>query len=184
MFATANRVKENIRAGVLTGLLSPVELTALKAKAAAGFPPDPRIAQTEQMRADLTALAGSRRLAIIGPGSVSEYEQKLLERAAAGNITFDEKTIREVTAVSERLALKSLINHQQKLEQFAKENPALAETVYARYSRPMEEIVPSDHPAVRRLLSNLDNPRAIQDFDQKFHTPGLALKLIERERGR
>ena len=174
------RIQDFIDKGAVTGLLGPVELFALKTRAAVGGAPDPRIAITERLKADLAAIAGTQRLDVVGPGAPSNKDMELLQDAAAGRITLDGDTIREVARISERLQLSNALFQQRKVEQFAKENPELADIAYARYGVQMENVVSPNHPAVQRLFANADNPDAIRQFNEKFHTPGLAERLLTR----
>ena len=176
------RIQDLVEQGAITGLASPVELTALKTKAALGFPPDPRIAMTERLKADLAAIAGMQRLDVVGPGAPSNKDMELLQDAAAGRITLDGKTISEVAKVAEKLQLSNALYQQRRVEQFAKENPELAEVAYARYGAQMEAVVP--RAAVNALLKDANDPEAHAEFNRTFHTPGLAERIIARRAGR
>jgi hypothetical protein len=179
----ARRIQETIDKGVFSGLTGQGQLLWEKGASALGFPRDPRVVNTERLKADLAAMAGSQRLAVAGPGAPSNKDMELLQDAAAGRITLEGDTIREVSRVLEKLQLSNARYHQQKLEQFAKENPEMADKVYARYGLPMEEIASKPH--VERLLKDVaTDPKAIEEFNQYYHTPGLAERIIASRRPR
>jgi len=174
------RIQNLVQGGVYSGLSAPLEMTLARTRAAVGGAADPKIARTEQLQSDLAAIAGMQRLDVVGPGAPSDKDMELLQNAAAGKITLTTETIREVTAAAQKLQLSNAIQHQRKLEQFANENPELAQQVYARYGLPMEAVVPKS--AIAALLKDASDPSALAEFNQTFHTPGLAERIIARTR--
>ena len=83
----------------------------------------------------------------------------------------------------EKLNTLAAIEHQKKVLTFTGDNKNAQRIMFGEYGVPaMEQVVPS--VAVNALKQHYaENPgEAVQEFDTHFHTPGLALRILQSGR--
>jgi len=172
--------RRNLQEGkMFTGMDADVQLSAAKAKAALGFPPDPRIAATEQFKSDMAPIIAAARSSLVGNANISNADLAAATQAAAGDIKLDRNSIMNVLNQIEKNNINEAIEHQRKVNTFAGNDPDRQRNM-ASFRLPMERIVPDW--AVQRLRENADNEQAHKDFDEKYHTPGLSQRVLQYRR--
>ena len=179
-----NQVEDLLDRGMFHGTFSKVELALAKAKAAAGMAPDPRIAATEQFVSSIKPITAAARQALAGGANISDRDLQAAEAAAGGDITLTEQGMRSIMQSLRTIQLQTALHHQRLLGTAAGSDIGAERTLYGIHGLPMETILPRNHPAVRRLMENADNEHERGLFDKAFHTPGLAERIISRNRQR
>jgi hypothetical protein len=177
------RAALNADPGMFTGSAANVQLSAKKLLAAAGFPADPRIPPTEAFKNYITGVVGSLRSQVVGTGAQSNAELQLLEKAAGSDTTLDRRSMNDILNAVEKLNTLAAIEHQKKVLTFTGDNKNAQRIMFGEYGVPaMEQVVPS--VAVNALKQHYaENPgEAVQEFDTHFHTPGLALRILQSGR--
>jgi hypothetical protein len=138
-------------------------------------------AATQQFRAAMGDIVAAHRAAVVGTGSQSGPELALLLKTSAADSKLDIATIKESLSAAERLMVKTAIAHQQEVHNYAGNfDPDRTRSVFGSFGVPgMIDVVPQR--TVNRLMQHSTNEQALKDFDETYHTPGLAQRLIERE---
>ena len=149
-----------------------------------GLPYDPRAENTQTFRGMITPIIAALRPSIVGPGSQSQPEFKLLQDAAAGNVSLERGTIERILTMIERQGVRDAIGHQRTVIANAGSDARgerLRQVWGNSYHLPMEKIVPRGAIAALRK-SIADNPEAraaeIKAFDKTYHTPGLGEQVL------
>jgi hypothetical protein len=165
-----------------TGPLADTNTYLAKMMAQAGFPLNPKASGTEQFKNAMVSLMAQARPAIVGAGSQSEAELRLLQQATAADAKLTPETIRAALDAAERLNMRVALQHQRMVRRFAGDTDSDRRgTVYDTYGVPnMATVVPQVH--VNTLFQNSTNPQALRDFDNAFHTPGLAQQVLMHRR--
>jgi len=168
---------------MFTGSLANVNLSWAKLLTAFGVkPPDPAIINTEKFKPYLADVLAQLRPAIVGPGTQSNNEFKILERAAAGDITLEPGSIRGILESIYKRNLRDAMQHQEKYQQYEQRIPeATRGMAAATLGLPIERIVPPDKVAMlRKNLEGITDPakRAaeIKEFEDDY-VPGVARML-------
>jgi hypothetical protein len=145
-----------------------------------GFDPA-KGAATQQFKTAMTDIMAAHRAAVVGPGSQSGPELKLLQQSTAADAKLNVDTIKEALAAAERLMVKTAIAHQKEVRSYAGDfDPDRTRSVYSSFEVPgMIDVVPQR--TINKLMQHQDNPQVWKDFDDTYHTPGLAEKIIQRE---
>jgi hypothetical protein len=145
-----------------------------------GFDPA-RGTATQQFKTAMTDIMAAHRAAVVGPGSQSGPELKLLQQSTAADAKLNKDTIKEALDAAERLMVKTAIAHQQEVHNYAGNFDAdRTRSVFGSFGVPgMIDVVPQR--TINTLMQHSGNEQALKDFDETYHTPGLAQKLIERE---
>lgn len=170
--------KDLVGKGTFTGILGEAALNTARFKAATGFPADPRIAATEDFQSTLARMLGGLRSTVAGPGTQSDADLKALMRAAAGDPKMSKEAILSVLGRLETSSVNAAKAHQERWL-FAAGNDPNDRRNLAPYSLPMERILPENYVDVFRQQYRADPATAMRKLDEKFHTPGLASKVIE-----
>jgi hypothetical protein len=167
-----------LAAGTYTGAGAEQKLAIAKTKAAvAGLfgidANDPRIANTEAYRANITPLVAQARAATVGNANISDADIRLALQAAGGALNLDKDTYPKVLDALERVNVGLAIGHQGKVVAAAAGNETAAKALHGVYGLPMEAIVPP------RIIQHLkEHPDTAAEFDKTFKTPGLARKIL------
>jgi hypothetical protein len=142
-----------------------------------GFDPA-RGTATQQFKTAMTDIMAAHRAAVVGPGSQSGPELALLQKSTAADAKLNKDTIKESIDAAERLMVKTAIAHQNQVQLYSGNfDPDRTRNVYGSFGIPgMENIVPQR--AVNNLFTYRDNEQALKDFDEKYHTPGLAQRIL------
>jgi hypothetical protein len=145
-----------------------------------GFDPAKGTA-TQQFRTAMTDIMAAHRAAVVGPGSQSGPELALLQKSTASDAKLNIDTIKESLQAAERLMIKTAIAHQQEVHNYAGNFDAdRTRSVFGSFGVPgMIDVVPPR--TVGKLMQHADDKQAKDDFDETYHTPGLADRLIQRE---
>jgi hypothetical protein len=167
---------------MFTGSDAEIRLSMAKLGAAIGRPTDPRIPATEQFKSVITPIMAQLRAAVVGTGAQSEKELKTLEQAVGSDIKLDAASMRGIIKQIERINEMTAIAHQKRLQTFAGNDENDKRMVYNFYGLPMEKIVAQDK--VNLLLRDQSDPAAHKEFDDYYHTPGLAQRVLATRRGR
>jgi hypothetical protein len=148
-----------------------------------GFDPA-RGTATQQFKTAMTDIMAAHRAAVVGPGSQSGPELKLLQQSTAADAKLSKETIKEALDAAERLMVKTAIAHQQEVRNYAGNFDAdRTRSVFGSFGVPgMIDVVPQR--SISKLMQNAGNPDVLKDFDETYHTPGLAIQLIQRETAR
>lgn len=160
---------------MFTGATADVNLSLSKLMAASGFPADPRIPASEQFKAMISPVLASARQALVGGANISDSDMRIAKDAVGGNITLDAKTIPQVLASLDRMNVAMAVNHQRKLEAMAGDDPQRQSALFGVYGLPMENVVPR---AAVDLLKSRPTPEVVDQFNKKYHTPGLAQRML------
>ena len=172
--------------GMFTGSGANIKMSLAKWSQALGRPFDPAVSNTETFRGLITPIIAALRPAIVGPGSQSQPEFKLLQDAAAGNITLERRSIENILSTIEKQGVLDAVNHQRTLIANAGTSPRgenLRQVWSSSYPLPMERLVPRDIVAKLReeVTKNPDKAAAeIEEFNRTYYTPGLAERLLGR----
>ena len=177
-----NQIEDLLEKGIFSGTLGKVDLALAKAKQAVGGAVDPRVAQTEQFTASIKPIVAAARAALAGGANISDRDMMAAEQAAGGDITLTKEGIQRIMTSLRTVQLQTALHHQQTLGTAAGGDTAAERTLYGLHGLPMEQIIPKGHPATQRLLQNADNEHERGLFDKAFHTPGLADRIIARNR--
>ena len=175
-----NQIEDLLEKGMFTGTLGKVDLALAKVKQAAGGAVDPRVARTEQFTSSVKPIVAAARAALAGGANISDRDMQAAEQAAGGDITLSKEGLQSIMQSIRTVQLQTALHHQQTLSTAAV-SPA-ERTLYGLHGLPMEQIVPKNHPATQRLLQNADSEHERGLFDKAFHTPGLADRIIARNR--
>jgi hypothetical protein len=149
-----------------------------------GFDPAKGTA-TQQFRSAISDIRAAHRTAVTGPGAVSNAEQAALDKATAADPKLNIDTIKEALVAAESIMRKTAIAHQKEVHNYAGNfDPDRVRSVFGTFGVPnMADIVPQRH--VNKLMTFTgDTPEhkaARSDFDETYHTPGLADELIRQE---
>ena len=145
-----------------------------------GFDPAKGTA-TQQFRTAMTDIMAAHRAAVVGPGSQSGPELALLQKSTAADAKLNIDTIKESLQAAERLMVKTAIAHQQEVHNYAGNFDAdRTRSVFGSFGVPgMIDVVPQR--TVGKLMQHANDDNAKKDFDETYHTPGLADRLIQRE---
>jgi len=177
-----NQIEDLLEKGMFTGTLGKVDLAIAKAKQAVGGAVDPRVARTEQFTSSVKPIVAAARAALAGGANISDRDMQAAEQAAGGDITLTKEGLQSIMQSIRTVQLQTALHHQQTLGTAAGGDTAAERTLYGLHGLPMEQIVPKNHPATQRLLQNADSEHERGLFDKAFHTPGLADRIIARNR--
>jgi hypothetical protein len=145
-----------------------------------GFDPA-RGSATQQFKTAMGNVMSAARAAVVGSGAQSDKELATLQKTTAADAKLDKDTIKEALDAAERLMVKTAIAHQEQVHNYAGNfDPDRTRSVFGSFGVPgMIDVVPQ--PTINKLMQHSTNEQALKDFDETYHTPGLAQKLIERE---
>ena len=180
--AAVNQVEDLLNKGMFTGTLGKAELAAAKVKSSLGFPTDPRIASTEAFSSAVKPIVAAARQALAGGANISDRDMRAAEAAAGGDITLNKESIQQIMQSVRTIQLQTAMHHQQMLATAAGSDQAAQNTLYGLHGLPMEQIIPKNHPTVQRLMEKADNEHERELFNSAWKTPGLAEKIIIRNR--
>lgn len=172
-------------AGMFTGADANIKLSLSKWAAAAGVPFDPRVGNTETFRGLITPILAALRPAVVGPGAQSLPEMKLLQDAAAGNITLERKSIENILGAIEKLNARAVVQHHKALMANSRGDANVQASIFGNYELPMEQFVPPKAVQLLREQIGRDPSKArteMEEFDRDYFTPGLAAKLLKMRR--
>jgi hypothetical protein len=174
----AIRNAQRVLPQAVTGLGADAKVNILRVLAAAGQPVDPSISATQQFQSYVKGVYGRLRPAVIGAGPQANAEGKVLEKAAAGDISMDPDAIKAVLNSIYALNVIAAKEHQNKIAVYTNTNPNAQQYAYGTFGLKMEDIVPDS--AVRVLRQHYkENPaEAIKEFNTDFRTPGLAQQIL------
>jgi hypothetical protein len=179
-----NQIEDLLDQGIFTGTLGKFDLAAAKLKQAVGGAVDPRVARTEQFTSSIKPITAAARAALAGGANISDRDLQAAEAAAGGDITLTKEGIQRIMSSLRTIQLQTAMHHQGILETAAGGDTAAERTLYGLHGLPMENIISKNHPAVQRLMENADNEHERGLFDKAFHTPGLAERIIVKNKGR
>jgi hypothetical protein len=165
---------------MFTGSTAEINLSAKKFLAALGFPDDPRVPATEQFKSFMAPIIAQARMSLAGGANISDADMRAATSAAAGNIKLERTSIQGVLDAIERINTVNAVEHQKKLLAFTGADPDRQRMVFGTFGVPMEQVVPQG--AVDRLRQHADNPAVHKEFDDTFHTPGLAQRVLKFRR--
>jgi hypothetical protein len=177
-----NQIEGLIEKGMFSGTLGKVELYAAKAKQAIGGAVDPRVANTENFTAAVKPIVAAARAALAGGANISDRDMQAAEQAAGGDITLTKEGLQQIMSSVRTIQLQTAMHHQSVLATATGGNPAAEATLYGLHGLPMENIIPRNHRTVQELLKNADNEHERGLFNKAWKTPGLAEKIIARNR--
>jgi hypothetical protein len=145
-----------------------------------GIPLNPAASATEQFKQVMAPLMSQFRQVIVGAGSQSEGELRILQQATAADAKLTPETIKNALDAAESLNSRLALQHQQLVRRFAGDEPNQQGATYGNFGVPnMESIVPQKY--VDRLFRH-DSAQARKEFDDAFHTPGLAATVLRNRR--
>jgi hypothetical protein len=160
---------------MFTGTSGEIDLSLKKLLSGVGFPTDPRIPATEEFKAYIKPILAAARQSLVGGANISDSDMKIAEAAVGGNITLDRNSIVGILGSLERMNTAMAANHQRKVEALAGEDPQRQSVLFGTYGLPMENVVPREAIG---LLKSQPSPEVMQQFDRKYHTPGLAQRIL------
>jgi hypothetical protein len=160
---------------MFTGSTGDMQLSLKKLMSASGFPTDPRINATEEFKSYVKPILGAARQALVGGANISDSDMKIAEAAVGGDIKLDRTSIVDILGAIERMNTAAAINHQRKVEAIAGDNPQRQATLFGAYGLPMENVVPREAVG---LLRSQPTPEVMEQFNRKYHTPGLAQRIL------
>jgi hypothetical protein len=171
----------NSNPGIFTGTGAEAALNAHRALALLGFTSDPRIAPTQQFKSFMSSTLGSLRPTVIGSGPQSNTELHTLLQAAGSDITLSKDTIGGILNQMEKLNLDAATEHQKKVLIYTG-NDNNRRRIGNAISLPMDSILPDSAVAIFKKRYEENPARAVEELDRRFHTPGLAQKLLSSGR--
>ena len=177
----AIRNAQRVLPQMITGLDAEARVNVSRLMTALGQPADPSVSATQQFQSYVKGVYGRLRPQVIGAGPQANAEGKVLEKAAAGDISMDPSAIQAVLNSIYTLNVMAAKEHQKKLITFTGTDPASQQYNINTYGLPMQDIVPD--AAVKLLREHYkENPReAVEEFNKDFSTPGLAQQILEGE---
>jgi hypothetical protein len=168
---------QRVLPSAVTGFGAEAKVNILRVLAAAGQPVDPGVSATQQFQAYVKGVYGRLRPQVIGSGTQATAEGKVLEKAAAGDISMDPGAIKAVLDSIYALNVMAAKEHQDKVNIFTGTNPQLQQ--YSRTFRlPMADIVPDRAVQILREHYKTDGDAALIEFNKDFKTPGLAQEIL------
>jgi hypothetical protein len=173
----------NSDAGMFTGAPANMKLSLSKWAAAVGMPYDPKVENTEAFRGMITPILAALRPAIVGSGAQSQPEFKLLQDAAAGNITLERGSIEKIMNAVEKLNAVAAVNHHRTLITNSGGDENMRKALFGNFQLPIEQLVPRQAVKLLRdeIARNPDKAAAeMEDFDRSYYTPGLAARVLGR----
>jgi hypothetical protein len=160
---------------MFTGSAGELDLSLKKLMSSAGFPTDPRINATEEFKSYIKPILAAARQSLVGGANISDSDMKIAEAAVGGNITLDRNSIVHILGSLERMNTAMAVNHQRKVETIAGDDPQRQAIMFGSYGLPMENVVPREAVG---LLQSQPTQEVMQQFDRKYHTPGLAKRIL------
>jgi hypothetical protein len=160
---------------VFTGSSADVNLSLAKILESAGFPANPKIPATEQFKAFIMPALAAARQAQSGGANISDNDMALAAKAVAGDIKLDRASIQGILEELQRVNVKAAIWHQGKVEAAAGDDPQRQAFMLRSYGLPMQDLV---DPGAIKLLRERPTPDVIEQFNRKYHTPGLAQQIL------
>jgi len=187
--SAVNSVKQLLAsdAGMFTGSDANIKLSLSKWAQAAGMPYNPAVSNTETFRGLIVPILAALRPAIVGPGAQSLPELKMLQDAAAGNITLDRRSIENIMTQIEKQGVLDAVNHQRVIAANAGRGPrseAMRQLWSSSFPLPMDKLVPrSAATQLRDEAAKVgDDPAKLkalyEEFDEDYATPGLAERML------
>jgi hypothetical protein len=187
--AAVNSVKQLLAsdAGMFTGSDANIKLSLAKWAQTLGAPYNPAVSNTETFRGLIVPILSALRPAIVGPGAQSLPELKLLQDAAAGNITLDRRSIENIMTQIEKQGVLDAVNHQRVIAANAGRGPrseAMRQLWSSSFPLPMDKLVPrSAATQLREEAAKVgDDPAKLkelyEEFDEDYATPGLAQRML------
>lgn len=164
---------------MFTGMGADLKVSIAKLAAAMGREADPRLPPTEMFRSFMAPLLAQMRSSVVGPGAQSEKELATLQQAVGSDFKLERKSIEGILNAVERLNFANAMAHQKKLEAFVANDENDRRMLFPTISVPNEtlaQMVPAG--AVNELLANANDPKALKEFDEAAHTPGLAQHIL------
>jgi len=152
-----------------------------------GFPVGPNVKDAEIFQALMTRIYGPIRADVVGTGGQNTAEGRTLENAVAGNINLEPGTIKEVISSLRKVNEHLAAEHHKNLKILGTDDPLEQSRVYGKQGLPMESIVPIDDVRTLREMISKDPSKSreiAKQFDEAWHTPGLAEKVWNSKRGR
>jgi hypothetical protein len=187
--SAVNSVKQLLAsdAGMFTGSDANIKLSLAKWAQALGAPYNPAVSNTETFRGLIVPILAALRPSIVGPGAQSLPELKLLQDAAAGNITLDRRSIENIMTQIEKQGVLDAVNHQRTIAANAGRGPrseAMRQLWSSSFPLPMDKLVPRGAAnALREEAAKVGNDPAklkelYEEFDEDYATPGLAQRML------
>lgn len=105
----------NAPGGAITGFGANQNLALQKAGAALGVTDPSAIQNTETFRAAIAPQVAAMLKATVGTANISNSDREFAEKAAGGNITLDEGSIKRLLTVMERAGTKTVQQHNERL---------------------------------------------------------------------
>jgi adhesin HecA-like repeat protein len=115
--ASLREARKLVNAGGMFGAGADLRVGAAKVLSLlTGAPVDPKVVNTESFAGAISPLVGATLKATSGTSQLSEGELKFAQRAAAGDINLDQKSIETVLAILEKAMVNSAASHNRKLD--------------------------------------------------------------------
>jgi hypothetical protein len=172
---TAVRNALRVLPETFTGGGADVGLSLNKMLVSAGFPVNPKIAATEQFKAFIMPALAAARQAQSGGANISDNDMALAAKAVAGDIKLEKASIQAILEELQRVNVKVAIWHQGKVAAAAGDDPQRQAFMFGSYGLPMQDLV---DPGAIKLLREHPTPEVINQFNSKYHTPGLAQQIL------
>jgi hypothetical protein len=180
----------NSDAGMFTGSDANISQGLAKAAIALNLPYDPKtrdkVENTEAFKGFITPILASLRPAVVGTGAQTAPELKLLQDAAAGNITLERGSIEKILNAIEHLNAVAAVQHHKRLITNAGGNENARAVLFGNYELPLEDILPRGKTdLLRREIAAKGGDEAaikaeMEEFDKTYFTPGLAQRVLGR----
>src|SRR6187399_1981566 len=132
----------NSDAGMFTGKDAKVSAELAGWAQTLGLPYNPKLSNTQVFQGLIPPILAGLRPAVVGPGTQSQPEFKLLQDAAAGNITLERSSIERIMNAIEKLNHAAAVNHHKRLYANAS-NDNGRQVLFGNYGLPMDQIVPA-----------------------------------------
>jgi hypothetical protein len=175
----------NSDAGMFTGKDAKISAELAGWAQTLGLPYNPKLNNTQVFQGLIPPILAGLRPAVVGPGTQSQPEFKLLQDAAAGNITLERSSIERIMNAIEKLNHAAAVTHHRRLYANASDDNG-RQVVFGNYGLPMDQIIPARK--VERLRAEIakhgDDQAAVaaemEAFNKDNYTPGLAQQLLGR----
>jgi hypothetical protein len=192
MAALKNARDAIVNGKAFTGTGAPFELEMAKLWKAMGAPGNPAISATENFQNFMMNELGQIRKGMFGNSRVTNQDVKIAQSASGGDVKLDRDTILRVIDELENANRKTAIAHQRNVLNYSLGDPVRAQRLSATGIQPevMEQLVPetmalpNGQKARTADVLMQGGPDAAKQFDQTFATPGLAQRILARERAR
>jgi hypothetical protein len=145
--------------------------------------PNEGVEPTERLQAYLAQELGPARRQLIG-GVARAYQEMVMARQAAGaDIGLERGSIQAVLDQQQQLNLQRAIEHQRLVHNYSKAFDAKSQGgVFDTYGLPPDVMETLVNPnSTKKLMKGRADPATAAQFDEAYHTPGLAQRMIARE---